>query len=110
MNARVRSRLFVAVVVIGMSVPLCVSAADSIHKKVHLGGSASVAGKTLPAGDYDLMVEGNQAKFQSKGKVVAEVPCTWKALPAKADHDEVLIDKGALTELEFQGNNQAIDF
>jgi hypothetical protein len=94
-----------------MALPLCVSAAtDSMHKTVHLGGTATVAGKTLQEGDYDLVVTGHQAKFSSKGKVVAEVPCTWKTLPAKAEHDEVLITSGAVSEIEFQGKTQAIDF
>ena len=111
MTARVRSRFLTALVATGMALPLWVSAAtDSIHKTVHLGATATVAGKTLQEGDYDLMVSGNQAKFSSKGKVVAEVPCTWKTLPAKADHDEVLITSGAVSEIEFQGKTQAIDF
>ncbi len=110
MSARVRLRLFAALVAIGLALPLWLSAADSLHKKVHLGSSATVAGKPLPAGDYDLMVNGNQATFQSKGKVVAEVPCTWKTLPAKSDHDVVQIDNGALTEIQFQHGAQAIDF
>jgi hypothetical protein len=110
MTARVRSRLLTALVATGMALPLWLTAADSLHKKVHIGASATVAGKALPAGDYDLMVSGNQAKFQSKGKVVAEVPCTWKTLPAKSEHDIVQIDNGTLTEIEFQNAAQAIDF
>jgi len=110
MNAGLRSRLITAVVAIGMALPIWVTAADSIHKTVHIGSNATVAGKTLTEGDYDLMVNGNQAKFTSKGKVVAEVPCTWKTLPSKADHDIVMIDGGALTEVQFQGKTQAIDF
>lgn len=110
MNAGLRSRLITAVVATAMAMPIWVTAADSIHKTVHIGSNATVAGKTLTEGDYDLMVNGNQAKFSSKGKVVAEVPCTWKNLPAKAGHDIVMIDGGALTEVQFQGKTQAIDF
>jgi hypothetical protein len=110
MNARLRSRFITALVATAMALPIWVAAADSIHKTVHIGSNATVAGKTLTEGDYDLMVNGNQAKFTSKGKVVAEVPCTWKTLPAKADHDIVMIDGGALTEVQFQGKTQAIDF
>jgi hypothetical protein len=94
-----------------MALPLWVTAAtDSLHKTVHLGATATVAGKTLQEGEYDLVVSGNQAKFASKGKVVAEVPCTWKTLPAKADHDVVLTSGSAVTEIQFQGKTQAIDF
>jgi hypothetical protein len=31
-------------------------------------------------------------------------------LQAKAEHDVVMMDKGAVTEIEFQGKTQAIDF
>jgi len=62
-----------------------------------------VAGKPLQAGDYDLLVSRNQAKFESKGKVVAEVPRSWKTLPVKADHNLVLSSGDAVTEIMFQG-------
>jgi hypothetical protein len=111
MNANVRSCLFTALVAIGLALPFWVTAAtDSLRKAVYLGSTATVAGKTLQAGDYDLVVKGNQAKFERKGAVVAEVPCTWKTLPAKSDHDGVDIDHGAVTEIQFKGNTQAIDF
>ena len=111
MRVRVRSRLIIALVATGMALPLWLSAAtDSLHKTIHVGSNATVAGKPLQAGDYDLLVSGNQAKFESKGKVVAEVPCTWKTLPAKADHDLVLTNGDAVTEITFLGKSQAIDF
>ena len=110
MNIRLRSRVITALVATGMALPIWVTAADSIHKTIHLGSNTTVAGKSLAEGDYDLMVNGNQAKFTMKGKVVAEVPCTWKTLPSKAGHDLVLMDGAAVTEIEFQGKTQAIDF
>jgi hypothetical protein len=111
MSVRVRSRFFTALVATGMALPLWLTAASaSLHKTIHLGATATVAGKTLPQGDYDLVVDGNQAKFENKGKVVAEVPCTWKELQSKADHDVVLMNGGTVTEIEFQGKTQAIDF
>jgi hypothetical protein len=111
MNTHVRLRLFRALVVTVIALPLWVTAAtDSLHKPVFLGSTAIVAGNKLQAGDYDLVVKGNQAKFERKGTVVAEVPCTWKTLAAKADHDGVDIDHGAVTEIQFKGSTQAIDF
>jgi len=111
MSAHGRSRFFTALVATAMALPLWVIAAtDSLHKPVYLGSTATVAGKTLQAGNYDLVVKGNQAKFERNGTVVAEVPCTWKTLPAKSDHDGVDTDHGAVTEIQFKGNTQAIDF
>jgi len=111
MNVRVRSRFFAAVVATGMAFPVWVtSATDSLNKKVHIGANVTVAGKSIKEGDYDLVVSGTQAKLERGGKVVAEVPCTWKPLENKADHDVVLTNGGAVTEIEFKGNTQAIDF
>jgi hypothetical protein len=110
MRARLRLRFITALFAVAIALPVWSTAADSLHKTVHIGSAATVAGKALGEGDYDLMVNGNQAKFTIKGKVVAEVPCTWKNLPAKAEHDIVMIDAGALTEVQFQGKTQAIDF
>jgi hypothetical protein len=111
MNVRVRTHFSTAVMAIAMTFPLWLTAgADSLHKRVHLSSPATVGGKTLQEGDYDLMISGNQAKFTSNGKVVAEVPCTWKTLETKAAYDQVLINGGAVTEIEFQGKTQAIDF
>jgi hypothetical protein len=110
MTVIVRTRFFTGLVATAMAIPLWLTAADTIHKTIHIGSSATVAGKSLQAGDYDLMVNGTQAKFSMKGKVVAEVPCTMKTLPAKSEHDIVQIDGGAVTEIDFQGKTEAIGF
>jgi hypothetical protein len=111
MNVRVRTNFSAALIAIAMTFPFWLAAGtDSLHKRVHLSSPATVGGKTIPEGDYDLIISGNQAKFTSNGKVVAEVPCTWKTLETKAAYDQVLIDGGAVTEIEFQGKTQAIDF
>jgi hypothetical protein len=96
-----------------MALPLWLPAATgSMRKAIHLGTNATVAGKPLRAGDYDLLISGNKAKFESKGKVVAEVACTWKTLLAMADHGSclVLTSGDAATEITFQAKTQAIDF
>ena len=111
MNVRVRMHFSTALMAIAMTFPLWLTAGtDSLHKRVHLSSPATVGGKTLQVGDYDLLISGNQAKFTSNGKVVAEVPCTWKTLETKPAYDQVLINGGAVTEIEFQGKTQEIDF
>src|SRR5260370_27227697 len=98
MNARVRTRLITTVVAIGMALPIWATAADTLHKTVHIGSDATVAGKALTSGDYDLVGDGNQAKVTSKrGKVVAEGPCTWKNFPTKTEHNLVMIDSRSVT-------------
>jgi len=51
MNIRVRSRFITALLATGMALPLWLPAAtDSLHKAIHLGSNATVAGETAPGG------------------------------------------------------------
>src|SRR5260370_16497965 len=111
MKMIVRFGLITAQLATGMGLPIWLpAAADSLHKAIRLGSNATVAGKPLQAGDYDLLVSGNQAKFERKGKVVGEVPSTWKNLPAQADHDVLLTTREAVTEIPFPAQTHPPDF
>jgi hypothetical protein len=65
---------------------------------------------TLEPGEYKVVAEPNQAKFEKDGKVVAEVPCTLKTLSSKAAHTEFVIDQGHLLEIQASGKTEVIEF
>jgi hypothetical protein len=69
-----------------------------------------VGSTTLAPGHYDVVVEGNQAKFERGGKTVAEVPCTLKNQSTKAQHTQLTGDNGQLSEIQVSGKTQAIEF
>lgn len=109
-----RSAVFCAIVLFAM--PLLASArpkADTTpveKKSITLDDPATVDGKTLPPGNYNVLIEGKTAKFERDGKNVATAPCNWKTLNFKAQYDSIeLSAQKAVKELQFEGSNRALD-
>jgi len=63
-------------------------------------------------GNYELAAResGNQVDVVKDGKVVAQVPCQWIALPKKAINTEVLMNNDQVVQLEFAGRPEAVQF
>jgi hypothetical protein len=64
----------------------------------------------LEPGQYKVVAEGNTAKFERDGDIVAEAPFTWKTLSSKPEYSEVMTDHDRITEIDFSGKTQAIVF
>jgi hypothetical protein len=82
----------------------------SLSATIDLNSKAALNNTTLVPGEYRVVVEGNQAKFEKDGKVVAEVPCTLKTLSTKATQTEFVVDHDRLTEIKVSGKTEAIEF
>jgi hypothetical protein len=82
----------------------------SLRTTINLQSTVSVNNKTLEPGVYTVVAEGNQAKFERDGKVIAEAPCTFKTLSSKAAYTEVRMDRDRITEIDLSGKTQAIEF
>lgn len=78
--------------------------------RVTIPESGSVEGNQLKPGDYTVIVKNHQATFKLGGRDVATVPCSWKQLNAKAQDSAVLTTSNAITELQFAGKREALDF
>ena len=65
---------------------LPVWAAHSYSVMWSVAQPTTIGNTEIKAGDYELRVEEGQTQLQlvSHGKMVAEVPCHWIQLPAKA--------------------------
>jgi|SRR5579862_8091703 len=83
---------------------------DTLSANIQLYSAATVNNTTLQPGQYKVIAEGSQAKFEKGGKVVAEVPCTLKTLSSKPPETEFVIDHDQLIEIHVSGKMQAIDF
>lgn len=70
----------------------------------------SIQGEQLQPGTYKVVADGNEAKFERDGKVVAQVPCTFKTLTQKAQMDDFRTDNNRLTQIDVSGKTQAIVF
>ncbi len=72
----------------------------------------TIGGTEIKAGDYVIKVDdgGSQLQVLSRDKVVAQVPCQWAQLSAKAQASEVDADGGKVTQIKFAGKNSAVSF
>jgi hypothetical protein len=63
-------------------------------------------------GQYQLRAEEGQSNLEvvHNGKVIASVPCTWMQLPKKAENSEVQTNNNQVTQVEFDGRSEAIQF
>ena len=111
MSRRLLSFLTVTVL-IAMTLPAWArsNSADSLKATIDVSSTIHVSNKTLEPGEYTVVAEGSQAKFERNGNVIAEVPCTLKTLSNKSPYTAVLINKGRITEIDLSGKTQAIEF
>jgi hypothetical protein len=69
-----------------------------------------VGDTALLAGQYELIVDDQTATFEKDNKVVAKIPYQLIRI-AKSPADEMVFGaKGELTEIDFSGKSQAIEF
>lgn len=79
-------------------------------KSIDLEDPATVDGKTLAPGKYDILIEGNKVSFERDGRTVVTAPCDWKTMPNKSEYNSATYSsKRVLQEIEFEGSNQALE-
>jgi hypothetical protein len=112
MSQRVSQFFLVIAVLSVMSIPVLArpSSKDSLSGTISLATAINVGNKTMNPGEYKVVVQDNSAKFEKDGKVVAETPCTLKALPSKARETFVTVDHDKLIEIQISGKTQALEF
>ena len=86
------------------------NAKDSLSATINVESTSSLSNTKLAPGEYKVVTEGNMAKFERNGNVVAEVPFTWKTLSTKSPYTAVLSDHDRITEIDFSGKTAAIEF
>ncbi|MGA8101224.1 MAG: hypothetical protein WB869_03665 [Candidatus Acidiferrales bacterium] len=79
---------------------------------LNLTDSATIGTTQLQPGDYQLRVEegANQVTVVQHDKVIAEVPCHWVQLQSKPRSTEVNSSSNRITEVDFAGDIQAVQF
>ena len=109
-----RSAILCAVAL--LAIPLLASARPKStntqmeKKSIDLDRTASVDGKTLAPGKYEVLIEGNKVDFERNGQTVVTAPCDWKTLQYKSEYNSTTFSANhVLTELEFEGSKQALE-
>jgi hypothetical protein len=67
---------------------------------------ATVGGKQIKAGTYDVKASESKLTLSHDGKVVAETPIEWKDEPSKAAYSAIVVDSGAVKEVHFSGKTR----
>lgn len=79
-------------------------------KTLKLENSATVDGKTLTPGEYEVLIEGNKVTFDRDGQTVVTAPCNWETLQFKPHYNSTTLSANhAIQELQFEGSNQALE-
>lgn len=106
MSRRMPYRELAIVMGLALALPLW---AKPLKKTIELYSPARVGNTSLPAGQYEMILNEKEATFEKNNKVVVETPYQWKQT-AKAPTDAMLFDNDKLTGIEFSGKSQAIEF
>jgi hypothetical protein len=64
---------------------------------------ATIGGKEVKAGTYDIKATETKVTLSRNGKVVAEAPVQWKDAQSKSSYSAIVIDSGAVKEFHFNG-------
>ena len=79
-------------------------------KSIELDDPATVDGKTLKPGKYELLIDGNKVSFERDGQTVVTATCDWKTMPNKSEYNSATFSsKRVLQEIEFEGSKQALE-
>ena len=99
---------------LALVIPIAVRADDSKTVKpvsrvaVDLHSAATLAGKDLKAGTYQLSADDSKMTISRGGKVVAEAPIEWKDGQSKASYTSVVTESDKITEVHFDGKTKYI--
>ena len=108
---RLNSKKYVAAFVFSLvTLPVWAAHTDSVSWDPM---QPSTIGSTqVKPGHYQLRAEEGQSQLQvvQGGKVIATVPCHWTQLPSKPSDTEIKVTNNQVTEVDFGGRTQAIQF
>ena len=70
---------------------------------------ATIAGKQVKAGEYDVKATQSSLQLLHNGKLVAESPVEWKDEQSKPRNSSVVTDNGAVKEIHFAGKERYVE-
>lgn len=81
--------------------------AKPVSKTISISKAAKIGKADLTAGEYRLLIDGNNAKVQRKNQVVAETVGRWEDREVKSPYDAVLLGaEGQVREVRFAGEKR----
>ena len=77
-----------------------------IKASVDLISAGSLAGISVPAGNYSVTADDSKVMFQANGKMVAEAAIEWKDGTAKPELSNLVLDGTKIREIHFRGQTR----
>ena len=99
---------------LALAMPIAARADDSKTVKpvsrvaVDLHNAATLAGKDLKPGTYQVSADESKMTISRDGKVVAEAPIEWKDGQSKASYTSVVVNSNQIAEIHFGGKAKYI--
>jgi hypothetical protein len=100
-------RLLAVVAALALALPMM---AKPIKESIQLYKPAKIAGKSLEAGNYQLLIEDTKVTLRLKGETVAEVEGKWVESPSKARATTVVLQDDKIIEIRFGGKQRFLKF
>jgi hypothetical protein len=108
MSRRGIGYIFAAFAALALAMPLAAhnnAGKDSktVSASVEIVNDATIGGKQVKAGTYDVKADEMKVTLSRNGKVVAEAPVQWKDEKSKANYSSIVVDSGSVKEIHFNG-------
>lgn len=103
-----------AITVLALMMPFVASNSRGNDSKkvrvtVALANDATIGGKELKAGEYDVKATPSSLQLLHNGKLVAESPVEWKDEQSKPRNSSVVTENGAVKEIHFAGKDRYVE-
>lgn len=110
-RSRVNS-VWAVLVAVALAMPLAArtntgkNSKEGASARLDLVNDASIAGKTVKAGTYDVKADDTTLTLKQNGKVVAQAPIQWRDEASKSAYSSLVTESGTLLEVHFSGKTR----
>lgn len=96
---------------LALAMPFCAGAnsgkdTKSVSAQMDIVNDATIGGKQIKAGTYDVKANETKVTLSRNGKIVAEAPVQWKDGDSKQTFSSIVTDGGAVKEIHFNGKTR----
>lgn len=84
---------------------------STVNATMDLVNPATIAGKQLKPGTYEVRADDSKLTLSLHGKVVAEAPVQWKDEKGKATYSSIVTDgdENQVKEVHFNGKSRYVE-
>jgi hypothetical protein len=75
----------------------------TVSASMEIVNDATIGGKQVKAGTYNVKADETKVTLSLNGKVVAEAPVEWKDEQSKPKYSSITVDSGSVKEIHFNG-------